>query len=413
MNPQEKGKVRRSTSNFPLRESNISFGLFVRFHLLNFENARHRTILVRLLAFSKFISELDQKSSKELYIESGFHIKKPKNSLLYRLSTLRTLDYNLSMSKKTLLSGIQPSGKAHIGNYFGLMTRMVEFQDEYQCYFFIADYHSLNTVQDKNILKQNIIDIVLDYCAIGFDPKKSIIFKQSDVSEHTELAWIFDTITTMPYLERAHAYKDAKDKGKEISVGTFNYPMLMAADILLYDTHLVPTGQDQKQHVEISRDTAEKFNRVYGQEIFVLPEPKIIEELAVVPGVDGRKMSKSYNNTIPLFAEDDEIEKAVMSIVTDSSGEKPENVYAIHALIKPKEGLDALYEQHKGQYKVLKEMLIADLKNFIRPMREKRKQLADDTDFVLDVLKEGGVRAKQKAEKKMEAVRDAVGVKLY
>ncbi len=317
------------------------------------------------------------------------------------------------MSKKILLSGIQPSGKAHIGNYFGLMKRMVEMQDEYQCYFFIADYHALNTIQDKDVLRQNIIDIVLDYCAIGFDPKKSIIFKQSDVSAHTELAWIFDTITTMPYLQRAHAYKAAEDAGREITVGVFNYPMLMAADILLYDTEVVPTGQDQKQHVEYARDTAEKFNRVYKSDVFVLPESKIIEELAVVPGIDGRKMSKSYGNTIPLFAEDYEIEKAVMSIVTDSSGERPENVYAIHALIKPKAELDALYEEHKGKYKVLKEALAQDMKDFIRPMRERRKKLADDTDFVLDILKEGGERAKQKAEKKMEEVREVIGVKLY
>ena len=317
------------------------------------------------------------------------------------------------MSKKTLLSGIKPTGRPHIGNYFGLMKRIVEMQDEYQCYFFIADYHALTTMQNKEEMKQSIIDIVLDYAAIGFDPKKSIIFKQSDVPEHGELAWIFDTITTMPYLQRAHAYKDAEAKGKEISVGVFNYPMLMAADILLYDTALVPTGQDQKQHVEIARDTAEKFNHVYKTDIFTLPEPKIIEELAVVPGIDGRKMSKSYGNTIPLFASDEEIEKAVMGIVTDSSGDRPENVYAIHKLFKTEAELAPLYEEHKGKYKALKEALIADLKAFIGPLREKRKHLADDTDFVLDVLKEGGERAKQKAGKKMEAVREAIGVKLY
>lgn len=316
-------------------------------------------------------------------------------------------------SKKTLLSGIKPSGRPHIANYFGLMKRMVDFQDEYHCYFFIADYHALNTVQDKEILKQNIIDIVLDYCAIGFDAKKSIIFKQSDVPEHTELAWIFDTITTMPYLQRAHAYKDAEAKNKEINVGTFNYPMLMAADILLYDTNLVPTGQDQKQHVEIARDTAEKFNRIYKSDLFILPESKIIEELAVIPGTDGQKMSKSYGNTIPLFAEDEQIEKLVMSIVTDSTGEIPENVYAIHKLLKSEEELKTLYEENKGKYKILKEALISDLKNFIGHLREKRNQLADDTDYVLDVLKEGGERAKQKAAKKMEEVREAIGVKLY
>lgn len=316
------------------------------------------------------------------------------------------------MTKKILLSGIQPSGKPHIGNYFGLMKRIVEMQDEYQCYFFIADYHALNTVRDREVMKQNIINLVLDYCAIGFDPKKSIIFKQSDVSEHTELAWIFDTITTMPYLERAHAYKDAVANGREASVGLFNYPMLMAADILLYDTEVVPTGKDQQQHVEITRDTAQKFNNTFG-ETFVLPESKIIEELALVPGTDGRKMSKSYGNTIPLFASDEEIEKAVMSIVTDSSGDKPEHVYAIHKLFKTEAELVPLYEENKGKYKVLKEALIEDLKNFVRPIREKREQLASDTEYVLDILKEGGKRAKQKAEKKMDTVREAIGVKLY
>jgi tryptophanyl-tRNA synthetase len=316
------------------------------------------------------------------------------------------------MTKKTLLSGIQPSGKPHIGNYFGLMKPIVDMQDEFNCHFFIADYHALNTIQDKKVLAENILNIVIDYCAIGFDPQKSIIFKQSDVSEHTELAWIFDTITTMPYLERAHAYKDAEAKGKEISVGVFNYPMLMASDILLYDTELVPTGKDQQQHVEFARDTAEKFNRIYG-DTFKLPNSKINEELAVVPGVDGRKMSKSYGNTIPLFSEDSDIEKLVMSIVTDSSGERPENVYAIHRLFKSESELNALYEENKGKYKILKEALISDLKAFIGPLREKRKQLESDTDYVLDILKEGGKRAKQKAEKKMEEVREAVGVKLY
>src|SRR3989344_8408010 len=181
------------------------------------------------------------------------------------------------MSKKVLLSGIQPSGKPHIGNYFGLMKRIVEYQDEYTTYFFIADYHALTTYKNREALQQNIIDIVIDYLAIGLDPEKSIIFKQSDVSEHTELAWIFDTVTTMPYLERAHAYKDAKAKGKEISVGTFNYPMLMASDILLYGSDIVPVGQDQKQHVEYARDTAEKFNRIFG-ETFKLPEAMIMKE---------------------------------------------------------------------------------------------------------------------------------------
>jgi tryptophanyl-tRNA synthetase len=317
------------------------------------------------------------------------------------------------MSKKTLLSGIQPSGQLHIGNYFGAMKQFVDMQDSFSSIFMIVDYHALNSVQDKETLSQNILNLTIDYLAVGLDPKKSIIFKQSDVSEHTELCWIFDTITTVPFLMRAHAYKDAEANNKEISVGKFNYPMLMAADILMYDTEVVPVGQDQKQHVEYTRDTAQKFNHTFKTEIFKLPEAKILEAVAVVPGTDGRKMSKSYGNTIPLFAGDAEIEKAVMSIVTDSDADKPENVYAIHKLLKSETELAFLYEENKGKYKILKEALIVDLKKFITPMREKREQLVQDTDFVLDTLKEGGKRAKIKAEKKMDAVREAIGVKLY
>ncbi len=317
------------------------------------------------------------------------------------------------MSKKTLLSGVKPTGRPHIGNYFGAMKQFVEMQGDYDSMIFIADYHALNFIQDGKEMKQQILDLVLDYLAIGLDPKKTLIYKQSDIPEHTELCWIFDTITTMPYLERAHAYKDAEAKNKEISVGTFNYPMLMAADILMYDADVVPVGQDQKQHIEYARDTAQKFNFTFKKEVFKLPEPKIIEGVAVVPGTDGQKMSKSYGNTIPLFASDEEIEKAVMGIVTDSGADIPANVYAIHRLLKTEEELAPLYEANKGKYKALKEALIEDLKIFIKPMREKREQLAVDMDYVLDVLKEGGKRAKAKAEKKMEEVREVIGVKLY
>lgn len=317
------------------------------------------------------------------------------------------------MNKKTLLSGVKPTGRPHIGNYFGAMKQFVEMQDEYNALYMIADYHALNFIQSTDEMKNGIVDLALDYLAIGLDPKKSLIFKQSDVSEHTELCWIFDTITTMPYLQRAHAYKDAEAKDKEIGVGTFNYPMLMSADILLYDADIVPVGQDQKQHVEYARDTAQKFNHIFKKEVFKLPQEKIIETVAVVPGTDGRKMSKSYGNTIPLFASDLEIEKAVMSIVTDSGADIPENVYAIHKLLKSEDELAPIYEENKGKYKNLKEILIEDMKAFIKPMRDRRDQLKHDTDSVLDILKEGGDRAKVKAEKKMNEVREVIGVKLY
>jgi tryptophanyl-tRNA synthetase len=276
----------------------------------------------------------------------------------------------------------------------------------------IVDYHALKSLRDPKLMRENIIDVVIDYLAIGLDPEKTILFKQSDISEHTELAWIFETLTTMPYLMRAHAFKDAEAKNKEIDVGTFNYPMLMAADILLYSPDVIPVGQDQKQHIEIARDTAEKFNNTFT-ETFKLPEAMIMKEVAVVPGTDGRKMSKSYGNTIPLFAEYEDIKKCVMSIVTDSSSGRPENVYQIHKLIRSEEELKKIYEEKAGKYKDLKELLIEDLEKFIAPMREKRKEFANNIPKALSILKAGGERAKKVAQAKMDEVRQKIGVKVY
>lgn len=315
-------------------------------------------------------------------------------------------------TKKILLSGIQPSGRPHIGNYFGMMKQMVDYQKEHEMYLMIADYHAMKSVQDAKSMRENIIGVLLDFLAIGLDPKKVIIFKQSDVSEHTELAWIFDTITTMPYLMRAHAFKDAEAKNKEIDVGTFNYPMLMSADILIYNADIVPVGQDQKQHIEIARDTAIKFNNKFG-ETFKMPNAMIIKDVAIVPGTDGQKMSKSYGNTIPLFAEYEEIKKCVMSIVTDSSGGIPKNVYAIHNLLRPASELLPLYESKAGKYKELKDLLVEDLENFIAPMREKRKKLEKTISKVIKILKDGGVKAKKVASKKMQEVKKKVGVSVY
>lgn len=314
--------------------------------------------------------------------------------------------------KKVLLSGVKPTGRPHIGNYFGAMKQFVELQNQYESFFMIADLHALTSVQNKEEMEKGTMGVLLDYMAIGLDPKKATLFKQSDVSAHPELAWIFECLTTMPYLMRAHAFKDAEAKNKEINAGVFNYPMLMATDILLYDAEAVPVGQDQKQHVEIARDTAEKFNRVFG-DCFKLPEALILENIATVPGTDGQKMSKSYNNTIPLFASDEEIEKAVMGIVTNSGSEVPQNVYAIHALLRSKNDLEVIYQNNKGQYQKLKELLIEDLKSFITPMRERRQALEEDKNAVLEVLKAGGIVARERAEKKMEEVRKLVGLKLY
>lgn len=316
------------------------------------------------------------------------------------------------MSKKVFLSGVQPSGKPHIGNYFGAMKQFINLQNEHDGYIFIADYHALHSLQNPKEMNENIKNVLLDYLAIGLDPEKVILFKQSDIGAHTELTWIFDTITTMPFLMRAHAFKDAQAKNKEIDVGTFNYPVLMAADILLYSPDVVPVGADQKQHVEIARDIAEKFNNVYG-ETFKLPEPMIMQEVAVVPGTDGRKMSKSYNNTIPLFAEYEEIKKCVMGIVTDSSGGIPQNVYAIHKLLRPENELKKIYEEKAGKYKELKEALIEDLEKFIAPLREQRKEFEKDIPKALAILKAGGEKAKLIASAKMEEVRKKIGVEVY
>lgn len=323
--------------------------------------------------------------------------------------------------RKILLSGVKPTGRPHIGNYFGAMRQFVELQNEYDCLFMIADYHGLNFIQDRKEMSENLLALAIDYLAIGLDPKRSIIFKQSDVSAHTELAWIFDTITTMPYLMRAHAFKDAEAKNKEISVGTFNYPMLMAADILLYDTDTVPVGQDQKQHVEYARDTAEKFNRIFG-ETFKLPDVLIMPEVAVVPGIDGRKMSKSYNNTIPLFAEDADIERQVMAIVTDSKGvsepKNPDedNIFALHKLVSTEVELEELgtkYREGQIGYADSKKLLAEKMKNFIRPLRERRKEFEAQVEKVKEILKAGGEEARARAEKKMSDTRDKIGVSLY
>lgn len=313
--------------------------------------------------------------------------------------------------KKILLSGVKPTGRPHIGNYFGAMKQFVDVQliGQYDCYCMIADYHGLNFIQNADEMRNNILNLALDYLAIGLDPQKTVIFKQSDISAHTELTWIFDTITTMPYLMRAHAFKDAEAKNKEISVGTFNYPMLMSSDILLYDADVVPVGQDQKQHIEYARDTAQKFNNTFG-ETFKLPEPLIMKDVAIVPGTDGKKMSKSYGNTIPLFASREEITKAVMSIVTDSGGDIPANVYNIHKLVRSEVDLKVIYNENKGKYKILKETLIEDLDSFIKPLREKRAEFEKKSEEIKAILEQGALKAKERSDKKLLTIKEKIGV---
>ena len=319
--------------------------------------------------------------------------------------------------KKILLSGVKPTGRPHIGNYFGAMRQCVELQGDYSPFIFIADYHALTTVQNRAEMEENILGVALDYLAIGLDPTQVTLYKQSDIRLSTELAWIFECITTMPYLMRAHAFKDAEAKNKEINIGVFNYPMLMVADILLFHADVVPVGQDQKQHIEIARDMAEKFNRIFG-ETFKLPTPLILREVETVLGTDGCKMSKSYGNTIPLFAEDEEIRSAVMSIVTDSKGveesKDPDscNVFALHKLVSEKDlpELARRYQEGGIGYKESKEILADTMINYFKPMREYRKELAQNTSEVYRILAEGAEKARAIAEATIVDVRQKIGV---
>jgi tryptophanyl-tRNA synthetase len=313
-------------------------------------------------------------------------------------------------TKKVLLSGVKSTGRPHIANYFGAMKQYVDLQNDYDSRIFIADLHSLTTVQNKKELSQSTLDLAMDYLAIGLKPENVTIYKQSDLPEVTELAWIFNCITTVPYLMRAHAFKDAEAKNKEVNVGLFDYPILMAADILIHNSDIVPVGKDQKQHIEIARDTAEKFNRIFNTDIFKLPEPYILPSVETVPGIDGQKMSKSKNNHIPLFSTDEEIKKLVMSIVTDSNGGVPVNVYNIHKLFRDEEYLAKLYKEHEGKYKALKEALIEDVIAFISPLRARREEIAKDPEMVRQMLKNNAKKLKIEMDEMMGKVREAVGL---
>lgn len=317
-------------------------------------------------------------------------------------------------TKKRLLSGVKPTGRPHIGNYFGAMKQFVDLQEDYESFVFIADLHALNFIQDKEVMQNLTKELILDYLGIGLDPKKCTIFKQSSVTAHTSLTWIFDTLVTVPFMMRAHAYKDAIAKGVEPSMGLFNYPVLMASDILIYEPDVVPVGKDQKQHIEYARDIALKFNNQY-KELFKLPNEMILEEVETVPGTDGQKMSKSYGNTIPLFGTDKEIEKAVMSIVTDSQGKDEEKnpdelvLYQIHKLFNPSAELRAQYTKGLG-YGDAKKMLVKDIIDFVTPMRERRKKYEDDPKLVEEILLHGAVKANEIAMQKLQAVYEAVGL---
>ncbi|MDD5041177.1 MAG: tryptophan--tRNA ligase [Candidatus Peribacteraceae bacterium] len=319
-----------------------------------------------------------------------------------------------------VLSGIQPSGSLHLGNYFGSIRPNLEQQGKAgESIFFVADLHALTTVQDAAVLRQARQDIILDYLACGFDPEKAIIFFQSDVLEHAELSWILSTVAPMGMLERAVSYKEKVQKGIAASVGLFTYPVLMAADILLYDTTHVPVGRDQKQHVEIARDLAIKFNATFGKDTLVVPEPVIRAEVAVVPGTDGQKMSKSYGNTIPIFGDEGVILKAIMGIVTDSKGvSEPKDpdkciVYQLHKLFLSASESKDLAEQYRVGglgYGEAKKLLLRAYLDHFRPMRSKRAELAQQSALVEEVTRAGTKRAQAIAAKTMERVRKAVGL---
>ena len=318
--------------------------------------------------------------------------------------------------KDILVSGVKPTGTIHLGNYFGAMKQFVDMQDEYDSRIFLADLHALTSLQNGEQMERLILDQVKAYLAIGLDPKKATIFKQSDFPEITELGWIFNCISTMPYLMRAHSYKDAEAKNKEINVGVFTYPLLMAADILIQDAVIVPVGKDQKQHVEITRDMARKFNKTFG-ETFIEPKEHIIETVETVPGIDGQKMSKSYGNIIPLFATRDEVQKLVMKIPTTSAtveeSKDPDDsiIYKIHKLVvSSEEDIDLRKQYTDGGlgWKDAKDNLIEALDKFISPMREKYENISDDE--ARKIILDGNKRIEPIIKKKIVEIKEKVGL---
>lgn len=325
-------------------------------------------------------------------------------------------------AEPVVVSGIQPSGTLHIGNYFGALRQHIRLHEEHEAYYFIVNYHALTTMQDSAELRRYTMDVALDYLALGFDPERAHLFIQSDVPEVTELAWIFYNLTTVSQLEKGVAYKDKVAQGLVPNAGLFNYPVLQAADILIYGGTMVPVGADQKQHIEMTRDIAERFNRTYCGEddpLFPVPEPYILDDVAVVPGIDGRKMSKSYNNTIGIFDEGKVLKKKVMSIVTDSTPlEDPkdpesDNVFALIKLFADRETRERIADAYRAGgygYGHAKKELIALIDEHFGEARERRKELQQRPDYVMDVLREGGRQAREAARTYMEKAREATGL---
>lgn len=325
----------------------------------------------------------------------------------------------MEMKKKMrILSGIQPSGKLHLGNYFGMMRPALNLQEHGDAFLFIADYHALTTVSDPQVLRQNIQDVALDFLACGLDTSRTVFFRQSDVPEVQELTWLLSTVTPMGLLERCHSFKDKTAKGIAASHALFSYPVLMAADILEVQATTVPVGRDQKQHVEVARDIAVKFNLQFG-DTFTIPEPVIRDDVAVVPGVDGLKMSKSYNNTIDIFGTEKETKARVMRIVTDSTPlELPKdpatcNVFALYKLFSTEAeqaDMASRYRVPGFGYGTAKKALFEKIWTYFEPYRQRREALQKDPAYVASVLKEGAERARVEARKTLAAARRAVGL---
>jgi tryptophanyl-tRNA synthetase len=320
---------------------------------------------------------------------------------------------------KRILTGIQPSGAFHIGNYFGAMKPLIEMQDRGQVFALIVDLHALTTVRDASALRDFTRQAAIDFLACGLDPQRSVFFRQSDVPAHTQLLWILSVVTPMGLLERAHAYKDKVARGLGANAGLFTYPVLQAADILLYDADIVPVGKDQKQHLEIARDIAIKMNEAYGG-VLKLPEPEIAEEVATVPGLDGQKMSKSYGNTIDLFMDEKPLRKRVMGIVTDSTPlEEPKDpegssivgLYRLVASAADVERMKADFHAGGIGYGEFKQRLFEAIRDYFAPVRERRQQLIDDPDFVDRILRDGAERAREIAGSTYARVERAVGLK--
>ena len=317
-----------------------------------------------------------------------------------------------------ILSGIQPSGRLHVGNFFGMMQPSIRLQEEGEAFYFIADYHSLTTVQDPEALRKNVCNVAIDFLACGLDPNKAVFFKQSDVPEVTELSWLLSTVTPMGFLNRCHSYKDKTERGLEATHGLFAYPVLMAADILIYDSNVVPVGDDQKQHVEVTRDIAIKFNNLYG-DVFVIPEPRIREDKARVPGLDGQKMSKSYGNILEIFGEEKPTKKKIMSMMTDSTPvedpKDPSNsiIIDLFSLVASDQQLQEMKDDFlKGGtgYGDFKKRLFEAFWEYFEPMRTKRKELSEDPQYIENILKEGAVRAREAALATLKRARHSCGI---